>query len=61
MREWKLAQEQSPRDGFLELDWAPGTMQADYGAFTATVAGERLELKLSSRRSRIRTSASASR
>lgn len=46
VREWKLAQEQSPRDGFLELDWAPGTMQADYGAFTATVAGERLELKL---------------
>lgn len=46
VREWKLAQEQSPRDGFLELDWAPGTMQADYGAFTAAVAGERLELKL---------------
>ena len=46
VREWKLAQEQSPRGGFLELDWAPGTMQADYGTFTATVAGERLELKL---------------
>ncbi|UEA44719.1 IS21 family transposase [Collinsella stercoris DSM 13279] len=46
VREWKLAREQSPRDGFLELDWAPGAMQADYGAFTATVAGERLELKL---------------
>lgn len=46
VREWKLAQEQSPRDGFLELDWAPGTMQADHGTFTATVAGERLELKL---------------
>ena len=46
VREWKLAQEQSPRDGLLELDWAPGAMQAGYGTFTATVAGERLELKL---------------
>lgn len=46
VREWKLAQEQSPRDGFLGPGWAPGTMQADYGTFTATVAGERLELKL---------------
>lgn len=46
VREWKLAQAQSPQDGFLELDWAPGTMQVDYGVFTATIAGESLDLKL---------------
>lgn len=46
VRDWKLAQEQPPRDGFLELDWAPGTMQVDYGVFAATIAGEGLELKL---------------
>lgn len=45
-REWEPAQEQSPRDGFPGPGWAPGTMQADYGTFTATVAGERPGLKL---------------
>ena len=39
VREWRLAQRQSPGDGYLELDWAPGTMQVDYGNFVATVAG----------------------
>lgn len=33
-------------DGFLELEWAPGTAQADYGNFEAVVGGERLRLKL---------------
>ena len=42
VREWRLAQRQSPGDGYLELDWAPGTMQVDYGNFVATVAGRSL-------------------
>ena len=46
VREWRLAQRQSPGDGYLELDWAPGTMQVDYGNFVATVAGRSLELKM---------------
>ncbi len=33
-------------DGYLELEWAPGTAQGDYGGFEAVVAGERLRLKL---------------
>ena len=33
-------------EGFLELEWAPGTAQVDYGNFEAVVAGERLALKL---------------
>ena len=32
--------------GYLELEWAPGTAQGDYGNFEAVVAGERLHLKL---------------
>lgn len=43
VRERRLAQRQSPGDGYLELDWAPGTMQVDYGNFVATVAGRSLE------------------
>ena len=39
VREWRLAQRQSPGDGYLELDWAPGTMQDACGNFVATVAG----------------------
>lgn len=33
-------------DGYLELEWAPGTAQADYGNFEAVAGGERLRLKL---------------
>lgn len=43
MRERGLAQRQSPGDGYLELDWAPGTMQDACGNFVATVAGRSLE------------------
>lgn len=32
--------------GYLELEWAPGTAQADFGNFEADMAGERLALKL---------------
>ena len=46
VREWKLARAAGAGDGYLELEWAPGTAQADYGNFEAVVAGERLRLKL---------------
>lgn len=36
----------SAGDGFLELEWAPGTAQADYGNFEAVLAGRRIALKL---------------
>ena len=39
MRERGLARRPSPGDGYLELDWAPGTMQVDHGSLVATVAG----------------------
>ena len=46
VREWRLARAAGAGDGYLELEWAPGTAQADYGNFEAVVAGERLRLKL---------------
>lgn len=36
----------SPRDGYLELDWAPGTAQADFGNFRCEVAGAQRDMKL---------------
>lgn len=33
-------------EGYLELEWAPGTCQVDYGNFRAEVAGEMLDLML---------------
>lgn len=59
VREWRLAQRQSPGDGYLELDWAPGTMQVDYGNFVATVAGRSLELKMLAPAPRNRTRGTA--
>ena len=46
VREWRLARAAGAGDGYLELEWAPGTAQADYGNFEAVVSGERLRLKL---------------
>lgn len=36
----------SPRDGYLELEWAPGTAQVDFGNFRCEVAGAARDLKL---------------
>lgn len=36
----------SPRDGYLELEWAPGTAQADFGNFRCMLAGEPRSMKL---------------
>lgn len=46
MREWRAARRAGGGEGYLELEWAPGTAQADFGNFEADVAGERLALKL---------------
>lgn len=46
VREWRLRRAAGAGDGYLELEWAPGTAQADYGNFEAVVGGERLHLKL---------------
>lgn len=32
----------SPRDGYLELAWAPGTAQVDFGNFRCEIAGPRV-------------------
>ena len=46
VREWRGARRAGGGEGYLELEWAPGTAQADFGNFEADVAGERLALKL---------------
>ena len=46
VREWRNPHRQGTEEGYLELEWAPGTAQVDYGNFEAVVAGERLALKL---------------
>lgn len=43
---WKGEHVQGPKDGFLELRWAPGTAQVDFGNFVATMGGVRAALKL---------------
>ena len=43
---WRGEHAQGPRDGYLELEWAPGTAQVDFGNFRATVAGRTVDLKL---------------
>ena len=46
VREWKLARAAGGGEGFLELDWEPGTCQVDFGNFRAVVGGEDLALKM---------------
>lgn len=36
----------SPRDGYLELEWAPGTAQVDFGNFRCVLAGRPRDMKL---------------
>ena len=35
-----------PEGGYLELEWAPGTAQVDFGNFRATVAGRAVDPRL---------------
>ena len=46
VRDWRLARRVDAGEGYLELEWAPGTCQVDFGNFRATVGGEELDLKL---------------
>lgn len=46
MRERRTARRAGGGEGYLELEWAPGTAQVDFGDFEADVAGESLALKL---------------
>lgn len=46
VHEWRNSHRQGTEEGYLELEWALGTAQVDYGNFEAVVAGERLALKL---------------
>lgn len=43
---WKRERLQGPGDGSLELAWVPGTAQAGFGNFVASVAGLAVPLKL---------------
>ena len=44
--EWRRGHSHSPREGYLELAWEPGTAQVDYGSFRAVVAGVPRTLRL---------------
>lgn len=46
VREWRLSRAAGAGEGYLELEWPPGTCQVDFGNFRAVVAGEGLDLKL---------------
>lgn len=46
VREWRAARRAGGGEGYLELEWDPGTAQVDFGNFEADVAGERISLKL---------------
>lgn len=47
MARWREANASaSPRDGYLELGWAPGAAQVDFGNFRCEVAGAARDLKL---------------
>ncbi len=46
VRDRRLARDACAGEGFLELEWAPGTCQVDFGNFRAAVGGEGPGLKL---------------
>ena len=46
VRELRLARAAAGGEGYLELEWAPGTRQVDFGNFRAAVGGRTLDLKL---------------
>lgn len=46
VRAWRDGRRAGGGEGCLELEWAPGTAQINFGDFEADVAGERLALKL---------------
>ena len=44
--DWRRSRASGGGEGYLELEWAPGSCQVDFGNFRAVVAGEALDLKL---------------
>ena len=44
--DWRRSRAAGGGEGYLELEWAPGFCQVDFGNFGAVVAGEALDLKL---------------
>ncbi len=42
---WRRGRQAAP-EGFLELEWAPGTAQVDFGNFRCVLAGVRTDMKL---------------
>ena len=46
VRQWRLSRRSGGGEGYLELEWASGTAQVDFGNFEAVLAGERAALKL---------------
>lgn len=44
--DWRRSRAPGGGEGYLELEWAPGACQVDFGNFRAVVAGEALDLKL---------------
>ena len=46
VRELRLARAAAGGEGYLELEWAPGTCQVDFGNFRAAVGERALDLKL---------------
>ena len=44
--DWRRSRASGGGEGYLELEWAPGACQVDFGNFRAVVAGEALDLKL---------------
>lgn len=46
VRELRLARAAAGGEGYLELEWAPGTCQVDFGNFRAAVGGRALDLRL---------------
>lgn len=57
VKAWRQAHRQ-PGDGYIELTWAPGTAQVDFGQSEAIIDGERMNLHIL-RRSPTRTCASS--
>ena len=43
---WRRERARGGGDGYLELEWAPGTAQVDFGSFRAVLAGAPTDLKL---------------
>ncbi len=44
--DWRRSRAAGGDEGYLELEWAPGSRRVDFGSFGAVVAGEALDLKL---------------